>query len=540
MKNKIILMLTALSALFVSCTTNEYEAPGDISAVGFYTSTGTSEEIKTALFGYTTFSDLSQGVIDHSWTIDEGNFFLKGPISFRENKNDFESKIINPGSTVTNDKTAIVYFKKAGYQKVRLYNTFDKFVNFRGARLDAITNKKVEYDFPAKQVGDKWVIDTTFVVKVYDTITPKVIVRRKDGVILKHNEAKPIIIEAGESLTFEDISTLGEPTDRYWFARVKGTLTEIANSRDVKTDLIFNRIGDFVAGITASRNGDKIPFGIKTKIFRMPIKVIASTKPFELVTIEQAIGNKIKIQFSGEFASFDTDALDFKVLVNSTEAGIQSVSLDNSNPTTIVIKLLDKIISSDEIKVSLIDPKGVQSVDERDPIKFTDEIVEMLDTSVAFFNFDGVTNSNWTPITFAANTTTDVSFSTSVFSSPTHSLKLENTVQQGGKWTGFENLVNTFALKKGKKYKIEYKIYKAAGAVINMNGPFINGLEGQGNYQFWNNAVKTAPINTWVTVKPNQVLEVENDSPTAHFFFRHNGKGVIYVDDIKIYELEER
>jgi len=540
MKNKIILMLTALSALFVSCTTNEYEAPGDISAVGFYTSTGTSEEIKTALFGYTTFSDLSQGVIDHSWTIDEGNFFLKGPISFRENKNDFESKIINPGSTVTNDKTAIVYFKKAGNQKVRLYNTFDKFVNFRGARYDDVVGKKVEYDFPAKQVGDKWVIDTTFVVKVYDTITPKVIVRRKDGVILKHNETKPIIIEAGEYLTFEDISTLGEPTDRYWFARVKGTLTEIANSRDVKTDLIFNRIGDFVAGITVSRNGDKIPFGIKTKIFRMPIKVIASTKPFKLVTIEQGKENTIKMQFSGEFASFDTNALDFKVLVNSTEAGIQSVSLDRTNPTTIVIKLLDKIISSDEIKVSLIDPKEVKSVDSRDPIKFTDEIVEMLDNSVAFFNFEQDARSNWTVILDKPNSTTKVSLSTSVFSSSTHSLKLENTATQGGKWAGFENLVNTFALKKGKKYKIEYKIYKAAGAVINMNGPFINGLEGQGNFQFWNNTAKSAPVNTWVTVKPNQVLIPENDSPTANFFFRHNGKGVIYVDDIKIYEVEER
>ncbi len=540
MKNKIILMLIALSALFVGCTTNEYEAPGDISAVGFYTSTGTDAEINTALFGYTTFSDLSQGVIDHSWTIDEGNFFLKGPISFKENSKDFETKIINPGSTVTNDKTAIIYFKKAGNQKVRLYNTFDKFVNFRGSRYSEADGKDVEYDFPAKQIGDKWVIDTTFVVKVFDTLTPEVIVR-KDGVVIDHMTSTPIEIEAGESLNFEDISTLGEPTNRYWFVRAKGTKVDINNSNDLRTDLAFNKLGNFVAGITISRIGENIPFGNKTKIFKLPIKVIPSSKPFTLVSVKEAEDQTIKVEYAGEFDTFESNALDFKVLVNGVDATISSVTLNSSNSTIIDIKLLDVIYNNDVIKVSLLDPKDVKSVDTRTPVTFTDEIVKMFDKNAALFNFDTATSLNWSAITSPdANSTISTSLSTTIFNSATQSFKLENENFEGGKWSGFENTTDTFVLEKGIKYKIEYKFYKTAGSTINMNGPFIANLEGQGNFQFWNNVVASAPVDTWVTVKPNQVLIPNNRSENATFFLRHNGTGTIYFDDLRIYEVDER
>jgi len=78
------------------------------------------------------------------------------------------------------------------------------------------------------------------------------------------------------------------------------------------------------------------------------------------------------------------------------------------------------------------------------------------------------------------------------------------------------------------------------GAVINMNGPWITKDGGETVTQFWNNVVKDAPANTWVTVSPNGRYTSSEAADYFEIYIRHNGMGVLYFDDIRILEVDQR
>ena len=198
MKNA-IRILAVLAILFVGCDDNEYEAPFPFSDVGFYTSKGTANDLQVNLNEYLSFTDLSQGAEAHSWRIEKTDVFLEGPIDRTDSI--LDPFIIEPRTTTSFEKTVHVLFQTSGMKKVRLYNTFNEMVVFKGNR------DNVDYEMAAKKEGDLFVIDTTFMVKVYPKLVPVIKVRNGD-VVVNHEARDTIYIEAGNTMEFTDLSTI--------------------------------------------------------------------------------------------------------------------------------------------------------------------------------------------------------------------------------------------------------------------------------------------------------------------------------------------
>ena len=190
--NKLIILALALIGFFTACQ-DEYEAPNEFSDVAWYTSMFRQTQFQIGINDFISFSDLSQNAVSHSWTIADGAYYLKGPISRTDTI--LENFIIKDAGFETTDLTVHVLFTKSGLHPVRLYNTFKAPVTFYGS--DTIH---------AKQVGDMWVIDTTFMVDVFDTIVPAILIRQ-EGIEVPLNQDN-IYVEARGTLEFVDVSTL--------------------------------------------------------------------------------------------------------------------------------------------------------------------------------------------------------------------------------------------------------------------------------------------------------------------------------------------
>ncbi|TYA92148.1 hypothetical protein [Seonamhaeicola marinus] len=378
---KIYLIAVVLITAFWGCQDDDYDKPNSFSDVGFYHSLGQGA-LEINVFDKITFANLSQNYSFHEWTIDEGNFFIEGPFTFRDSSEIYEQRIINPGDTTSQEKTITVYFKQSGQQKVRLFNIFDEYVEFRGFSWD----RGGEYIQAAENVAGKWVIDTTLTVKVYDTIVPEIEVRQA-GALLDLTTTDTIYVEAGDDLEFTDKTTIGEPTNRFWFIRtppVDGVEPEtVASSNQEVANIVFKKLGVYQGGVTVSRTGQNIPGDSDRLIIQRPFKVIPSSKPFVLTgNIAEQEDETIRVPFNGEFTPFFNKEAFFEVKVNDVVFPISSVAVNADDATFLDIVLEDPIYRPDVITVSLLDGSGIESTDTRTPVSFTDEPVVMHDVNL--------------------------------------------------------------------------------------------------------------------------------------------------------------
>ncbi|QVY66922.1 hypothetical protein [Polaribacter sp. Q13] len=398
MKNKFIIAFVFLAVL-IGCKDDEYDAPNSFSDFGFYTGAGQqSDTLELNISNYLSFADLSQGYIEHNWSINKGNNFLEGPISSRDSI--FNEFIIYDGDTITEDKTVHVLFNNPGYQKVRLHNVFKDSVAFRGNSF-----LRDDYIKAAVKEGDLWVLDTTIVVKVYDKIVPEVEVKQF-GATVDHTTTDTIYVEAGDKVQFIDKTTIGEPNGRYWSIRktlapgaVASETDVVASSSAEVADIVFKKLGDFTASLTANRTGQNIP-GASTKyVLTTPFKVIPSSQPFVLAnTIAELEDETIRIPFNGEFVDFVDKNSFFEVKVNDVLFNIASVSVDPTDATFLLINLEDQIYQDDVITVSLLPGSGITSTDTREPVVFTDEVVKTFSEEyfLSIGKFENTLGVDWT------------------------------------------------------------------------------------------------------------------------------------------------
>ena len=165
-----------------------------------------------------------------------------------------------------------------------------------------------------------------------------------------------MILLVFDFLNFIDNTTQGEPTGRNWFIREptvagdpnSGKTIASANTQDA--NILFKKLGVYIGGVTVNRTGETIPGDFETYVFPSPIKVIPSSKPFQLVgSIKELADETIQLSYNGEFVEFTNKKSFFKVTVNDTEYDIESVSVNSSDATLIDIKLKDPIYQNDVI-----------------------------------------------------------------------------------------------------------------------------------------------------------------------------------------------
>lgn len=509
----LIIMAVALMLAFTACEDNEYEAPNDLSAVGWYTSNFRNEEFMIGINDFISFSDLSQGAVTHTWTIPEGAYFLEGPIT--RNDTVLENFIIPNAGNETTDKTIHVLFTKSGLQPVRLHNTFHQKVVFFGRdTLEAV------------QEGDLWVIDTTFMVDVLDTIVPQILIRQ-DGVEVPVGP-DTIYVEAGTSLEFIDVTTIGRPNTWEW--RVAGEA-----SSDSAATILFKKLGVFEAVLNISRTGQNIPADYDRYVVPNPIKVIPSSKPWVLLgDIHELEDETIQLVFNGEFQPFVNQEDYFVVTVNGEPFEIESVTIDPNDATILNIKLVEPIYRPDVITVTLLPGSDIRSTDFREPTPFTDVPVIMSDINIMDelgASFEDELGDTWIYLPPWGNKGV-VEYTTEKATHGSKSAKLDLST---GSPIFFESKNDPFTLEANKTYIISYDVYIEPGSEITEWTVWFFPDWGD---KFWFGG-SSVEQGKWVTITRETTKDVERAG--RNIGFRLIGtSGVMYIDNFHIVEKEVR
>ncbi|AWW29550.1 hypothetical protein DN752_05065 [Echinicola strongylocentroti] len=515
MKRRYILLVFVFIAGLHSCVEDEYIAPTEFSDVGWYTSFLREPSYVTSVGQFESFSDLSQGAVAHTWSIDSGNFFLEGPIS--RNDTILTEFIINEGDTVSTEKTIHVLFQNPGIQYVRLVNKFRDSVAFRG--LDTVSTK---WD------GEFWVMDTAFMVDVYDSIRAEAEMKYLEETIARGEDT--LFVEAGTEVAFIDRSTQGRPNARNWQIRNVDTEEVVNNSADSVALIPFNKLGVYRAILTASRTGETIPPGTGRDTIPNPIKVIPSSKPFELTEdIVELEDQTLRMSFNGEFKPFSGGEELFTVKVNGEVFDITSVQPYAANPTKLDIKLAQEIYRPDVVTVSFAGGE-LASVDERTPKAFTDIPVVMhsanlLDNTAYGFEDGG---AGWKAMW---DNDSEVAFTTELAATGDYSLKvIKNEEHAGGK---IHSINAPFSLEPGKTYLFKYKIYVEEGTTA----PSVSLWLLPNWKQFWESAADK-PRGEWVEVT-TEYEAIQGDA-NRRFMLQIPGNGTFYFDDFWVMEKEVR
>ncbi|MCL7762601.1 hypothetical protein MPF19_04180 [Polaribacter sp. Z014] len=513
MKNKLILMALLLTCVFIGCEDDDYDAPNSLSDIGWYTSLLRAEEFNIGINDYISFSDLSQGTLDHTWTISQGSYFLEGPI--KRNDTLYDQYITDTISLKSTNKTIHVLFKKSGLQEINLYNTFKDSVTFKGVK--GITDVVL----PSKRIEDRWVIDTTFVVDVYDTIVPAMRIEQH-GVVVPHESIlDTIYVEAGDNIQLFDLTTIGRPNTWSWKIG-----DQYSNGQE--STMVLKKLGTFVGQFTASRTGQNIPGDFETYKIPAIFKVIPSSQPFIIAgKIKELKDETLQVPFNGEFTSFENKEQFFTVKVNDVVFPVASVSINSDDATILDLVLQDPIYRPDIITVTLEPDSGLESTDTRTPVPFTDSPVEMHNVNLWDDNIYGFEDNAESWITSDGPGGT---YSTEQASKGSYSMKL--TSDDGWSRISSENF--PVVVEGGKTYTISWKVWVDPATTVNSFGPWF--YFSGGNQQFWT-SLKDVPRGEWVTMSRD--YDVANTGPT-YFAFRINKTSVLYLDEVHIVETEIR
>lgn len=357
----IAILLCSVLFVTVSCNENDedlFSDPNAFSDVSWYASLRHSDVFELKVNNVLSILDLSNGTTSHTWTIEDGSFFIDG--DFSTNEASYEPYIID-GAGLTSESDIIhVLFTKPGLQSIRLYNTFNEKVTFKGA------TKTLE----AQQAENGlWVIDTTFTVDVYDKIAPAFKVYHNDVEILSipadqtvrladSASWETITVQAGiDELKFVDETTVGRPTTREWvFDYFEGEFTQSEQS------IIMEEEGTFLAGtLQAKRTGDN-PLLNETASKRIPLKFNVEIPPliYKIGGISEDESEVISFATSDDVdaASLATAASDFTVHVSNSHTGfdadvtVQEVRVQSGSANVIELVLSEPIYSSDMVTVA--------------------------------------------------------------------------------------------------------------------------------------------------------------------------------------------
>ncbi|WP_068471743.1 carbohydrate binding domain-containing protein [Saccharicrinis aurantiacus] len=402
---RINIIIGLMLIVFAFGCEKEYEPLMKYSDVQWMSSRFRSENNALGLNNYESFSDLSQGALTHQWSISDtsGIKWLNGNI-IREDK-DYTKFIREDQSLETTDLTVHALFTKPGVQTVRLYNTYSEFVEFKGR--DTI---------PAIKKGDVWVIDTSFVVDVYDTLQPALKVYDQNDQLLldlTHDTNvdlsdslnwQAVELQAGEFLTFVDETVIDRPTGRNWSFDGGSPATSLEKSQKVS----FYRLGEFYASsITSTRDGEQIPYGNQKKNIPLKIKVVKSELPFKIVEANELPNGIIELTLNGEIEAFENEESNFTVsYVNqvsgvSGTVGVSSATINAASGNVINLELSEPLYNSDDVTISW-SGGSIMSLDQRELDDLSNlptvMYIEDLCKDQTYFGFEGgsLSASKWT------------------------------------------------------------------------------------------------------------------------------------------------
>lgn len=550
MKKIGIIIGTLLIAFIYGCE-KDYEPLMSYSDVGWYNSGSNKPGNNVGVNQYFSFTDLSQGALEHRWELidGEGTNYLTGAIT-RDNK-EYESFIDEDKGLVTEDKTIHVLFTEPGLKSVRLYNTFADSVIYKGN--DTI---------PAVKVGDMWVMDTTFIVDVYGEMKPELKVAytyedEETGLPVTDTlvnltgeyevpgdtaEWAKVTIKAGEFIDFIDFTTIDRPTGRTW--NIEGGSP--SNSGDSAAIVNFYRLGTFYPSFTTSRSATNIPGGSASTAIPLVIEVVKSDLAFEVVGNVQELPNQtLQLVLNGEIAPLQDEEENFTITITNKGTNIpmmvKTAKVNESEGNIIDLQLDGEIYNTDIITVTWANGTII-SLDGRELTPLTNVPVDMympnLITDPGFESGGG----NWSAPDDSDGTS---QYSTLDPASGSYCYRL--FVGEGqSRAAGLSK--ESFKLTAGKKYLWTYKhkttsggsggfepqIVKknADGDVVRLNGFWTSYKNGQG----W----QDGPQVGWAQDPLYWIWSATEDVDEAFIHLLSYSESEMFFDDLNLYEYEQR
>jgi len=555
---KIFIISVLILTFITSCDDSEYQAPyGDFSSLSWTTTEGFEDSnYVSALNNYIGFRDVSKNALTHSWSIPTDTNLLNG--NFNAEQDTIYTNFVGAaGPLDSSEKLINVIFRNPGIKEIALRNTFK----------DSVTESVL--------TNGVWVVNKIFTVNVFDDVKPMFKIMKGTDEVLTVSEADmpseadaaswpTVIVEAGEQLTYIDLTTTGDPDARTW--SFNGGAMDMSGAETV--NLSYNGLGNFTAGsITSKRNDAAKPDGEATKLIPLKIEVVPSSQPFVLNGMITEDSEVISLNVTGEIETLTGEEGNFTVHVVNTAAGfdqnipVQSATVNSSDATQIDLVLSAPIYNSDVITVEYT-AGNIGSVDFRVLESFTA-------TNVLLHRSDNIITGaglDWTGYEVEATTgnflkkgyaegywvgNTNVPFlnltrTTALSNSGASSMKYESpsgvtTVKLQGSWFT-HGAKSTFAIATlpAGDYDVSYMVYLEPG---NTMLAFETEVQG-GVLTTWD--ISTLPRGQWVEVK--NTINIATALTNKKFDLKINasdnvgvtGEQIMYFDDLSWRLLEAR
>lgn len=398
---KQIFKVLAILLLVISCDANEYDTPPSFTDLAFTTTFGSSTLREGEVNRYISFMDMSAGATYHEWRIPKTAFFLKGPIP--NNLDNHDAFIINPGDTVSTDKTVHVLFKKGDSNTViELYNEFADSTWFVIPSYWDVDLKEIINDtIRTENIDGKWVASYPVVLDVYDTLAPDLqLIDMAENVLTPANDT--LVVKFEDELIIKDLTGIipdnnARPTSTTFRVKtIEENEEDVVNAFNSKktylpedfeannTDTVtFNKsIGFFNVEIVSQRERTETLRG-QTATYVSPIVIKVEPLEEELSLKNQAketATDEIQFSVTSKLQTVENiPATSFDVKVDGVSQTISRVELA-ANQTLLTVVLdtpLEPADAAKTVTLSYDGTGGLISLDERMLQAFTDEPIEV-------------------------------------------------------------------------------------------------------------------------------------------------------------------
>ena len=442
---------------------------------------------------FASFADLSKGVVDRLWTIPES------------------ASIINlDGRDPSQVELIQVQFDEPGQFEVNLK---DEFIN------SAV------------------ILDTTFNVTVLDYIQTNFDVVSIDASFYEETPTQITMYEGG-TITFQDVSQ-GSPNRRKWTFPGGDPFSaggiSIEEDDDVSTiSVTYQTIGTYDVELISWR---QYPEGAADTL-RIPDYINIVEAPPIINSINEKINGEIHLKYNVALQSSGDLTSYFTLKFDDEDIEISSVEI-HPNDNTILKIIPDTNSSSGStrpiLSVALLTYNG-----EGDLSKLNNSNVEVpafIDKEVSheIYGFeDG--GLGW-DVAWQWDNVGEITYPTDNPASGQHSMKME--ANSDARCRAYSKTPEAyFDLDSSKSYTIEFKIWIDTNYTDTNIFPEVFKSDQWLGEGFWT-SVANLPRGEWVTVNKEAVKIWSPDVSGQYFFsFRFQKIGIVYIDDVKIYEVE--
>jgi PBP1b-binding outer membrane lipoprotein LpoB len=444
---------------------------------------------------FASFADLSKGVVDRLWTIPES-----ASITNLDGRDPSQVELIQ------------VQFDEPGQFEVNLK---DEFIN------SAV------------------VLDTTFNITVLDYIQTNFDVVSIDASFHEETPTQITMYE-GSTITFQDVSQ-GSPNRRKW--TFPGGDPSSAGGISIEEDddvssisVTYPTIGTYDVELISWR---QYPEGIADTLrLQNYINVTENLEPPTIMSIIEDVEGVIDLKYNLPLQSSNDLTNHFEVLVDGSSVGVQNVSLDpNDNKIVKIIPLVNPNILS-TASISYSGNGDLARTNDVPVAAFSNEVVTLhsiANPEIYGFEDGGIGWEN--PTAWDWDNEGAITYPSDNPATGQYSMKMETTAN--ARCRAFSNApASLFDLDSEKSYTIEFKVWIDTNYTDTNIFPEVFKSGQWAGEGFWT-SVANLPRGEWITINKEAVKIWSPDVSGQYFFsFRFQKTGVVYIDDVKIYEVE--